>query len=123
MELCDQKDLIRLIKSSLTAIDGLWFLEIENEFGFEKAFEIDLGVWKKYGPIIIRRIIKMLSITDNDLDSFIRILEILCEIDGTRFTIKEKSHDKALILINHCPWYENLKRSKRGEPGQVRCRG
>jgi len=119
MELCEQKELIQLIKSSLTAIDGPWFLEVENEIGFDKAFEIDLGVWKKYGPVIIKRIIKMLSITDNDLNSFIRILEIICEIDDTKFTIKEKTQNEALILIDYCPWYENLKRSKR--ENLVRC--
>ena len=59
------EELLQLIKSTLTAIDGLWFLECEKEFGFEKAFEIDLGVWKKYGAVMTRRIAKMLGITLN----------------------------------------------------------
>jgi hypothetical protein len=119
MESGEAKDIIRLIKSSLTAIDGLWFLEVEKEFGFEKAFEIDLGVWKKYGPVMIKRIMKMLSITDTGLDSFIRVLEVLCEIDGTRFSVKERSESEAVLAIEHCPWHENLKRSKR--ENLVRC--
>ena len=119
MERGEQKDLVRLIKSSLTAIDGLWFLEVENELGFQKAFEIDLGVWKKYGPVMIKRITKMLAITDNGLDSFLRIFEVLCDIDGTRFTVRDQSESAAVLVIDHCPWHENLKRSKR--ENLVRC--
>lgn len=113
------KQLVRLIRSALIAIDGLYFLEIENKFGFDDAFDIDLKVWKRYGPIIIKRIKKTLSIEDDSLDSFLKILEILCTIDGTQFEIVEKSHDKAILRVIYCPWWENLKRSKREK--LVRC--
>lgn len=29
-------------------IDGLWFLEVEKQFGFAKAYEIDATVWRVY---------------------------------------------------------------------------
>jgi hypothetical protein len=119
MEQREQDELIKLIKSAITAIDGLWFLEAENALGFDRAFEIDLEVWKKYGPVMIKRIKRMLSITDNNLESFLRVLRIVCEIDGTKFSIKEQSENEALILIDYCPWYENLKRSHREK--LVRC--
>ena len=40
----NQKDLIQLIKSSLTAIDGLWFLEVENEFGCSSSLGLTAEV-------------------------------------------------------------------------------
>ncbi|MFX1297424.1 MAG: DUF6125 family protein [Promethearchaeota archaeon] len=110
---------VRLIRSALTAIDGLWFLEVENKFGFDDAFEMDIKVWKRYGPIIIKRIKKVFSIEDNTLESFLRILEVLCAMDGTQFIIEEKTLDKAVIRVQYCPWWENLKRSKREK--LVRC--
>ncbi len=113
------KHLIELIRSALTAIDGLWFLEVEEKFGFRDAFEIDLKVWKRYGPIIIKRIRKALAIEDKNLDSFLKILEILCEMDGTQFKIEEKTPKKALLRVMYCPWWENLKRSHRED--LVRC--
>ncbi|MBN2160159.1 MAG: hypothetical protein JW807_12245, partial [Spirochaetes bacterium] len=86
MEQLNQDELLKLVKSAITAIDGLWFLELEKEAGFDRAFEIDLAVWKKYGPVMIKRITKMLSISDNGLESFLRVLGVVCEIDGTRFS-------------------------------------
>lgn len=115
----EENDVMRLAQSALTAIDGLWFLELENELGFEKTFEIDLAVWKKYGPVMMKRIRNMLSITDSSLDSFLRILAVMCEIDGTSFKIKEKTETEATLIITRCPWYENLKRAKR--ENVVRC--
>jgi hypothetical protein len=43
-------------------IDGLWFLAVENSYGFEKAFEMNQEVWHKAGPIIGRRLLKNLDI-------------------------------------------------------------
>ena len=113
------EELIRLIRSGLTTIDGLWFLEVEDKFGFNDAFDIDLKVWKRYGPIIINRIKKVLSITDIGLESFLQIFKILCAIDGTQFKIKEKSFKEARLQIYYCPWWENLKRSNRDK--LIRC--
>ncbi len=111
--------LIQLIRSALTAIDGLWFLELENKVGFDEAFEIDVKVWKRYGPIIIKRIRKAFAITDSSLESFLQILEILCDIDGTQFKIEKKSPGEAVLRVLYCPWWENLKRSNR--ENLVRC--
>ncbi len=111
--------LLRLMRSAITAIDGLWFLEVEEKVGFEEAFKIDIKVWKRYGPIIINRIKKALSISSNNLDSFLQVLDYLCAIDGTQFKIKEKSPKLAFLQVIHCPWWENLKRSKR--ENLVRC--
>ncbi|MDP6500881.1 MAG: DUF6125 family protein [Dehalococcoidales bacterium] len=32
---------------SLYTVDGLWFLAVEEEFGFETAFKLNQQVWKK----------------------------------------------------------------------------
>jgi len=62
---------VELIRSALTAIDGLWFLEVEKKHGFDDAFKVDIDVWKRYGGIMINRIKKALSLENNDLESFI----------------------------------------------------
>ncbi|HUX98153.1 MAG TPA: DUF6125 family protein [Candidatus Deferrimicrobium sp.] len=115
----EDKQFIQLIRSALTAIDGLWFLEVENKLGFDQAFEIDIQVWKRYGSIIINRIKKILSLQENNLEAFLQVLKILCEIDGTQFEIKKQSPNEVIIQVNYCPWWENLKRSHREK--LVRC--
>ncbi len=40
------------------AMDGLWFLAVEERFGLETAIELDRTVWEKFSPIEARRILR-----------------------------------------------------------------
>lgn len=39
------------------AMDGLWFLAVEEAFGLERAVELDRRVWERFSPIEARRIL------------------------------------------------------------------
>lgn len=38
------------------AMDGLWFLAVEERFGLETAIALDRAVWERFSPIEARRI-------------------------------------------------------------------
>lgn len=42
----NRKQLKEYLQNSYAKVDGLWFLKTEEQFGFEKALESDLEVWK-----------------------------------------------------------------------------
>jgi hypothetical protein len=42
-------------------IDGLWFLAVEEQYGFETAFEMNQVVWRQASPIIGKRLLKNLD--------------------------------------------------------------
>jgi hypothetical protein len=62
---------------------------------------------------MVNRIKKALSIKDNKLESFLRIFELLSEIDGTKFKVIKQTPEEAILGIEFCPWWENLKHSNR----------
>ena len=37
------------------ALDGFWFLEVEEKYGYGAALKVDLDVWQKYFPYNDRR--------------------------------------------------------------------
>ena len=43
------------------AHDGLWFQEVEKEFGMEKAIELDRRAWEKFTVVEAKRIMKRLN--------------------------------------------------------------
>jgi hypothetical protein len=47
------------------AHDGLWFLEVERQFGMEKAIEIDKNAWEKFTVIEAKRIKQRLSLPEH----------------------------------------------------------
>jgi hypothetical protein len=59
---------------NLWAVDGLYYLGIEEKFGTEAATEIDRKVWEVMGKIESRRVKELFSINKKDITSFIKAL-------------------------------------------------
>ena len=65
---------------SYSVIDGLWFMKIEEKYGFETALEIDNEVWKVM-PKIQARTHTSICKAKQDINS-------LCEMLETKFTLE-----------------------------------
>jgi len=59
---------------NMWAVDGLYYLGIEESFGTEAATEIDRKVWDVMGRIEALRIKKLFDITGTDIKSMIKAL-------------------------------------------------
>lgn len=68
-------DFIFMHLRNMWAVDGLYFLFIEEKFGTEEATEIDSKVWDAMGKIEAKRIRKLFNIKENDINSFMKTLE------------------------------------------------
>ena len=98
---------------SYTAVDGLWFVKIEEEFGFEKALEIDKQVWDVM-PKIQARKIKQLTGLSRGLDDLCEALQAKLNMDGFDFTVNKDKHEPSFtVSIKTCPWHEILKNCGR----------
>ncbi|MFO8050075.1 MAG: DUF6125 family protein [Thermoplasmatota archaeon] len=67
-------DLTFMHLRNMWAVDGLYYLGIEERFGTDAATEIDAFVWKIMGKIEARKIKKLFELGD-DLDSMIKGLK------------------------------------------------
>ena len=47
-----KEELLVLCSRSINTMDGIWFVSVEDEFGFDTAMEIDMEVWKRYSGSI-----------------------------------------------------------------------
>lgn len=72
----DIAEFIFLHLRNLWAVDGLYFLGIEERFGTEAATEIDRAVWKVMGKIEARRLKQFLNLGQkNDISSLMYALQ------------------------------------------------
>jgi hypothetical protein len=67
-------DFIFLHLRNLWAVDGLYYLGIEEKFGTEAATDIDRKVWEVMGKIESRRIKELFDIKKNDIPSLLKAL-------------------------------------------------
>ena len=47
-----QEDIIRWLREAYFAVDGVWFLTLEERLGLERAVEIDVEVFSAVGKTV-----------------------------------------------------------------------
>ncbi len=68
MTVDEDKALIEYLRRSYTAVDGLWFVMVEEAYGFQQALELDEQVWEILPKIQARQARQVLGITGNSCD-------------------------------------------------------
>ena len=67
-------DFIFMHLRDMWAVDGLYYLFIEEKFGTEEATEIDRKVWEVMGKIEARKLKSLLNLEGNDIPTMIKAL-------------------------------------------------
>jgi hypothetical protein len=109
----EQKIVSEYLKRSYFALDGLWFMMIEEEFSFDKALEIDEDVWRILPKIQARKVKELLGLEGVGLADFLRAIRVKLEAEGYDYEEKELGNNHVQIVIHQCPWYAILKNANR----------
>jgi len=108
----DEKVLLEYFKKSYFALDGLWFVKVEEGSSFENALEIDEKVWEVLPKIQARKLKEVLGLEGKGLKDLLACLKVKFEGEGHGYEVLKEG--KALeIAIRRCPWHEIMKRSRR----------
>lgn len=122
-ELTDEQK-TEYFRRSYTAVDGLWFMKVEEKLGFDEALLVDEAVWRVLPKIQARTIKEMLHLQSglNDLD---QALSARLAMEGFEFQI-EPEKDSLAVTIRRCPWHDIMIKSGRGvlseQVSEVICR-
>lgn len=109
----NKDEFYQLLEKAFTALDGLWFLGVEEDFGFDVALKVDLYVWRRFGQVLIRRMKKMWNketLSRKEMLHFLDILYVFGHLKIDRVIEKGNSYT---YIVDQCPWWDNLKRSGR----------
>jgi len=111
------------LRRSYIAVDGLWFMKIEEKYGFEAALEIDREVWKIF-PKIQARLLKSLTKKEKGIDALVECYTTQLALENFTFRTEE-SENGVSVIIEKCPWHELMVKSGReklsGRIGDVIC--
>lgn len=95
-------ELLFLQMRNLWAVDGLYFLGIEQESDTESATVIDANVWKVMGKIEARRLRKELGLEENDIPGIIRTLRLSSWALDLEDMEVEVEKDRAILRNPKC---------------------
>ncbi len=97
---------------SYSAVDGLWFMMVEERLGFEAALDIDAQVWQVMAKIQARELRRLLD-APMGLDGLAQCLEAKFEWEGFAARIERPNADTLHCVLQSCPWHEAMLRSGR----------
>lgn len=124
MKKLTEKDKREYLYHNYTKVDGLWFIKIEENYGFDRALELDKEVWQVL-PKIQARFLKSRLELNNSMNDLLEALKIKMELDGFKISAGIKSPgtsnkkstpspEKILqIEITDCPWHNIMIKAKR----------
>ncbi len=98
---------------SYAAVDGLWFMKIEEKYGLDNALDIDVEVWKVL-PKIQARFIKELVGAEQGIKGLYECFLVKLNIEGFHYNDEMIEQGKGFIIrIDECPWHNIMIKSGR----------
>ena len=110
-----------LLAGLFQLLDGLWFIELEKEFGFDKALQLDKDVWKVFAKKEAQRLIKFLTEkgTIKKSDGPVKILEKILPMSifnkTLKFRIETNGKNELEFIVTDCKTLAGMKKIGRPE--------
>jgi hypothetical protein len=111
MEKLTQEQIQEYLHKSYTAVDGLWFMKVEERNGFDAALETDIAVWQVLPKIQARLLKKFLGV-DQGMDAFEKCFSAKLAMDKYDFTM-DKSDSHLTFNVHACHWHQLMVKSGR----------
>ncbi len=110
LELTD-KQMIDYFRRSYMAVDGLWFVKLEESDGFDHALDVDIDVWKIMPKIQARKMKAMVNVPPG-INGLFECFTKKLDMEGFIFQT-QKGQKEFEITVSHCPWYDIILKSGR----------
>ncbi|RLF15575.1 MAG: hypothetical protein DRJ97_03510 [Thermoprotei archaeon] len=105
-----QEELLKWLREAYYAVDGIWFLTVEEKRGLDEAIEVDLKVWERFATVMAKRVKRRFNL-EGDLGTIVKSTKVFFDIEGWRVDLKP---EEGLINVEFCPWWDYLNRVGRG---------
>ncbi len=95
-----------------TALDGLWFLSVEEEYGHDVATKLDVKVWESLAPREAKRISNVRKIAGGGIEAVIEAFKLRPTFLSKEYkVIREKN--RAVVRVTKCRSLDAMERDKR----------
>jgi len=108
--------LAKMYSKNWQTLDGLWFRNVENQYGLEAAVELDLKMWEEQSKIEARRIKEALEITQGGLTNILKVLSFMSwQLTTPLFECEEETPGRIVFHYSRCPVQEGRRRQDKKE--------
>ncbi|UCH33651.1 MAG: hypothetical protein JSV65_13920 [Armatimonadota bacterium] len=109
----DDRAIADYLRRCYVAVDGLWFMKVEERLDFDEALRLDVAVWRVLGKIQARKAQEVLRIQGRALADLMAALSFKWQAEQLGYRIVSQQPNRAEIEFAECPWIELLRKSNR----------
>ncbi len=107
-------ELCKMYSRNWQSLDGLWFGNVEAEFGLDAARTIDLKNWEKQAVLEARRIKEVLELNGGGLDAVLKILSLMSwQLASPLFKVESETPQRIVFGWDRCAVQENRIRNHK----------
>ena len=111
----DLLDLLKMSGGFISAMDGLWFLAVEEAFGNAEAVKLDIKVREKYTHVLVKRVKGQLGLSGSGIEMMRQVIETDPSFLTNDYEISHLSRDRMFLRVNRCPVLEAMEKCGRKE--------
>lgn len=109
------RQIIEYWHRSYRTVDGLWFVKVEDRYGFDTALDIDNEVWTVF-PKIQARMMREMGGLEKGMRGLYEAVVTKLNLEGFAFEAEEIAEGSGFeIRISDCPWHSIMIQSGRKE--------
>jgi hypothetical protein len=109
-------ELARMYARNWQTLDGLWFGNVEAQYGLEAAAKLDLKNWERQSVIEAERIKKVLNLNEGGLLSVLTVLSFMSwQLVSPIFECEAESPQRIVFYYPRCSIQEARKRQGKEE--------
>ena len=108
----DDHTLAHYLRRAYHAVDGLWFMMVEQDSDFDHALDLDRRVWEVLAKIQARKARELMEADGNTPGDLARCFCLKLAADGHTFDV-EADPRGVRFTIHGCPWLTLLENSDR----------
>ena len=111
----EQREFVSFLLWHYRVVDAFWFLRVEEDYGLNKAEDINARVWGKVSELAARELKKRFDMPEQGgLEGFARVLSLYPWTMIAAYPI-ECGKDELRIRVSKCPPQEGRKKHGLGE--------
>jgi len=102
--------LLKWLREAYFAVDGIWFLTLEERLGLERAVELDVEVWRRFAHVMARRVAKRLGVDASSPAGIVESLGVFFDVEGWGVDLDPA---RGAFKVERCPWWDYLNKVGR----------
>jgi len=109
--MANDQQLVEYLRRSYVAVDGLWFMKLEEDLGFSGALEYDRRVWSILPKIQARKAKELLNL-GNGPEALAQGMALSCQAEEMTADFQQQEGGLE-VTVTGCPWVRMLEKSGR----------